>query len=184
MDRAAYRHPARTANELSNGESSGSIKDPCSKSCEGLCCRTPLFIGLNAASCSHFSKVEVVLTYVGFVFTRTRINFGCEVSYRGLKMQKSSKWAVCAGLSAIALMGLAGCNKGEDSGADNAVSPSIQSPVMNKADDQAIAGSDGSASNSTANSSAMSGAGGAGAGDKMSGAGGGSAVPAPNTAKQ
>jgi len=113
-------------------------------------------------------------------------------------MQKVSKWAMYAGLGAIALTGLAGCNKGDGSGTDNGVSPSIQSPVMNKADDRSLAGSDagtgnstdGSTSNSTASTgnSAMSngattGAAG-GAGSKMSGAGSKSSVPAPNTKKQ
>ena len=113
-------------------------------------------------------------------------------------MQKVSKWAMYAGLGAIALTGLAGCNKGDDSSADNSVSPSIQSPVMNKADDKSLAGSDAGTGSSTSNStastsnSAMSngattakknGAAG-GAGSKMSGAGSKSSVPAPNTKKQ
>lgn len=107
-------------------------------------------------------------------------------------MQKFSKWTVCAGLSTVVLMGLAGCNKGEDSGTDNGVSPGIQSPVMSKQDDKAMAGTDGGTGNSTstdgsASNSTASNGGTTGAGGKMNGAGGTggkSAVPAPNTKKQ
>ena len=100
-------------------------------------------------------------------------------------MQKVSKWAMCAGLSAVALTSLAGCNNGGE-GTDNAVSPAIQSPVMDKKDDQAIAGSDAGTGNSTSSGGGATTSNSTSSGGKMSGAGGGNAssVPAPNTGKQ
>ncbi|HVF85382.1 MAG TPA: hypothetical protein VM821_05340 [Abditibacteriaceae bacterium] len=110
-------------------------------------------------------------------------------------MQKVSKWAMCAGLSAIALTSLAGCNSGGGEGTDNGVSPAIQSPVMDKKDDQAIAGSDAGTGNSTtgsattgnsASTSNSASTGGAmGGSTSGAGAGGGNAgsVPAPNTGR-
>ena len=105
-------------------------------------------------------------------------------------MQKVSKWAMCAGLSAIALTGLVGCNSGS-SNADGGVSPSIQSPVMSKQDDQALAGDaprgNGavtSSSTASTGNSAMNNGTTTAKKNAAGGTGGKSAVPAPNTKKQ
>jgi hypothetical protein len=62
-------------------------------------------------------------------------------------MQNTLKWMKWIGAGAILISSMAGCGGKKDeagAGSDDGVSPAIQSPVMDKQDDKAAAGSDAS----------------------------------------
>ena len=67
-------------------------------------------------------------------------------------MQNTLKWMKWIGAGAIVISSMAGCGGKKDeggAGSDDGVSPAIQSPVMDKQDDKAAAGSDASTDAST-----------------------------------
>lgn len=103
-------------------------------------------------------------------------------------MQNKTKWMTWMGLGAVIVAGAAGCgNKdGDDAGgsSDAGVSPAIQSPVMDKADDKAVAG--GTDGGATGNGASGGSTGNGASGGKMSGGAmnnkmKGQAVPKPMT---
>lgn len=115
-------------------------------------------------------------------------------------MQNKTKWMTWMGLGAVVVASAAGCgNKDADESggsSDKGVPPAIQSPVMDKGDDKAVAGGSGtgngaSGTGAMGNSAGGSKAGNSASGGKMNGgkmSGGamnskmkGSAVPKPMT---
>lgn len=68
-------------------------------------------------------------------------------------MQNTWKWMKWMGAGAILMSSMAGCGGGDKAdggaGSDSGVSPAIQSPVMDKEDDKAVAGGDASTDTST-----------------------------------
>jgi hypothetical protein len=99
-------------------------------------------------------------------------------------MKNAVKWSTLFGVSSVMLMGLAGCggNDGDAAGgnaAGDGVPNSIESPVMDKSDDKAVAGSDNSEGNAATGNAATGNAaiGNTASGNTASGNAAGDGVP-------